>query len=90
MILNYYSSEGALTTFDNYTIDEHGVVTNINKNTEVTRHDKQRYNRVEVFSNDGTQATLRVARAIASTFWESRQPMSTQQTILTETDSMIH
>ncbi|AGE49056.1 hypothetical protein ATCVBr0604L_126L [Acanthocystis turfacea Chlorella virus Br0604L] len=68
MILNYYSSDSTLTTFDNYTIDEHGVITNIEKNTKVTRHEKQGYNRVAVISNDGTPRTIRVARAIASTF----------------------
>jgi len=65
--LEYYSINGEHKTFDNYTINENGVVTNIKTGNVMSQHGK-RYSRVTIRDNDGTQRKITVSRAIASTF----------------------
>ncbi|AGE56716.1 hypothetical protein ATCVNEJV2_702L [Acanthocystis turfacea Chlorella virus NE-JV-2] len=66
--LEYYFSNGDHVTFDNYTIDTDGVVTNVNTGTKMTRHVLNTYNVVNIRDNNGTRRGIRVSRAIASTF----------------------
>lgn len=65
--LEYYFSDGRYKRFDNYTIDQNGVITNINTGNYISRYGKE-YNMVTVTDNDGVQCGVRIARAIASTF----------------------
>ncbi|AGE56948.1 hypothetical protein ATCVNTS1_410R [Acanthocystis turfacea Chlorella virus NTS-1] len=65
--LQYYSSTGKLTVFPNYDIDDNGAIKNINTGQVLTRRKTAGYNRVNVYL-EGKQYSVRVARAIASTF----------------------
>ncbi|AGE49198.1 hypothetical protein ATCVBr0604L_539L [Acanthocystis turfacea Chlorella virus Br0604L] len=67
-VLHYYSASGELTIFPNYDIGENGVITNVKTGQVISRRKNSGYNIVNVRNNEGTQRTIRVSRAIASTF----------------------
>lgn len=68
--LAYYKADGTYTRFNNYTLDRYGVITNIKLKKVITRvANKKGYNAVNVTDDDGKPRNIRVARAIASTFW---------------------
>lgn len=67
--LGYYCSNGDYKQFDKYTIDENGVVINVETNIVVPWHrNNSGYNTVRVVDNDGNRISILVGRAIASTF----------------------
>lgn len=66
--LKYYSKDGTLIEFKKYTIDEHGVIRNMGGKTLSYRQTKDEYNQCSVSDDSGKQRSIRVARAIASTF----------------------
>jgi hypothetical protein len=68
MILQYYSAKGKLTVFDGYTIDNHGVVTNITTGRVMAQRITADGYAVVSVTHDGKRRFIRVARALASTF----------------------
>ena len=67
--LKYYSKDGTLVEFVNYTIDEYdGVIKNKKGKPLACRKNRNGYNICSVYDDSGKQRTIRVARALASTF----------------------
>ncbi|AGE53479.1 hypothetical protein ATCVGM07011_275R [Acanthocystis turfacea Chlorella virus GM0701.1] len=65
--LKYHWSNGTYTLFEDYGIDKFGNVKNVEIGQMTSRHDTNKYNIVAI-SHEGKLRTIRVARAIASTF----------------------
>lgn len=66
--LEYFWDDGSHTIFDDYTIDENSVVTNIKTGHVMSQYkNKSGYSNVAV-SHNGTRRGILVGRALASTF----------------------
>lgn len=67
--LEYYYENGTHVKFNKYTIDIWGVIRNKKSGKILScRKNKDEYNVCGVVDNEGKQVTIRIARAIASTF----------------------
>jgi hypothetical protein len=66
--LTYYSKDGTLKIFDNYTLYSFGFVRN-RKTGQVLQNIKNgKYNFVSVYDDEGTRYNISISRAIASSF----------------------
>ncbi|AGE53722.1 hypothetical protein ATCVGM07011_993R [Acanthocystis turfacea Chlorella virus GM0701.1] len=67
--LKYYTDNGSLIVFDNYTVDDNGVVNNTKTGMALARHQNaDGYNTVTVRDASTSSCTILVGRAVASTF----------------------
>lgn len=69
--LNYYFVKNGVTEhviFNKYTIDENGVIKNINGKEIAYHEDKKKYSICSIYDDDGNRRGIRVCRALASTF----------------------
>ncbi len=66
--LKYYAETGILTEFDKYTIDTNGRVRNKKSDKILSTRKIGKYNVVTVYENSGKKRSIRICRALASTF----------------------
>lgn len=76
--LKYYSYKGSLVIFDKYTIDTSGVIKNVKTGKIVRTRKKGNYNSCSVRDIDGNSCDVKIARALASTFYS--QPPTPEHT----------
>jgi hypothetical protein len=75
--LEYFFEDGSHVIFEKYTIDTLGIIRNKKSGkTKKYRQDEYGYNTVVIYDAKGKQRSIRVARAVASTFLGS-PPTST-------------
>ncbi|AGE59189.1 hypothetical protein PBCVOR070422_687L [Paramecium bursaria Chlorella virus OR0704.2.2] len=65
--LEYYFEDESHVVFSKYTCDTLGIIKN-KKSGKTPRYGKGTYNRCVLIDDDGKERTIRVARAVASTF----------------------
>lgn len=65
--LEYYFEDESYVKFSNYTIDTLGIIKN-KKSGQTPSYGKGKYNRCDVYDDEGKKRGIRVARAVASTF----------------------
>lgn len=65
--LEYYFSNGKHIVFHNHSISERGIIRNVARNVIISQRGKK-YKLSSIVGTDNTRYTIRIARAIASTF----------------------